>query len=439
MDEHLRAVTDQQEWGIDAGGLATSLIGRTIPTPADREPNTIIDVSAGNVLVGTEASPDGARVPLRAIQDGLNILLRTGELRIEPATFGGLRRSSAIGAILATLDGVDVSAGPTWLRLGRAPLRDALEQICALRPRARLTRTVSRDEPLAAAMAIALPEQVRRFLPGGERYKVQGSAGEPNTNWAETPVLAVFDRLVTDTPRRGHYVAFLFRSNGDGVVLCLTQSTTEIREQAGPGYLGALRARADQLASLLSSDHGPFSDGPVDLSATGARSRGYEQGTVLTATYPAGAIPHDAVIASHLRRLLTLGDELTMRLDAGAAAADEPAGAQPALESRRLRWHYRAEGRNNTLVKRAKRLQGLSCQACRRDYAAEFGKAGTRVMDAHHRVPFSELDAAPTALDPVADFDIVCANCHRMLHSRTPPLTVEELKQLLDRTETSSA
>jgi 5-methylcytosine-specific restriction protein A len=282
-------------------------------------------------------------------------------------------------------------------------------------------------------MTVALPENTQRFLPGGERYKVQGSAGEPNTNWAETPVLAVFDRLVTDTPRRGHYVAFLFRSDGDTVVLCLTQSTTEIREQAGADYLSALRTRADQLAALLTSSHGPFASGPVDLLATGARSRGYEQGTVLSLTYRAGSIPHDAVIGNHLRALLALGDELTMRLDAGAASADESAGTQTALESRRVRWHYRAEGRNSTLVKRAKRLQGTRCQACQRDYVAEFGEAGKGVIDAHHRVPFSELDVAPTALDPVADFDIVCANCHRMLHSRTPPLELEELEKWLNR------
>lgn len=107
----------------NAREVVAGLVGRTISTLDWREANEVLRIAGPDVIVGTADSPEGAAVALRKIQDGLDTLFATGEIRIEPATFGGYRRSSFIGAVLGTLDGVLVSPRPVWVRLaseGRA-------------------------------------------------------------------------------------------------------------------------------------------------------------------------------------------------------------------------------------------------------------------------------------------------------------------------------
>ena len=52
---------------IDAGVYLHSLVGETISTVGG-EPNTIVDVGAGTVLVATEKSPQGTPVPIKDVQ-----------------------------------------------------------------------------------------------------------------------------------------------------------------------------------------------------------------------------------------------------------------------------------------------------------------------------------------------------------------------------------
>jgi predicted HNH restriction endonuclease len=50
-------------------------------------------------------------------------------------------------------------------------------------------------------------------------------------------------------------------------------------------------------------------------------------------------------------------------------------------------------------------------------------------IEAHHKEAVASLDEAHQSNPD--DLVMLCANCHRMVHTRTPPLTVEELKDLL--------
>jgi 5-methylcytosine-specific restriction protein A len=68
---------------------------------------------------------------------------------------------------------------------------------------------------------------------------------------------------------------------------------------------------------------------------------------------------------------------------------------------------------------------------CGFNFEATYGEIGADFIEAHHLTPFSELQGRPTRLDPRADFAVVCPNCHRMLHTRTPPLPPDELRALL--------
>jgi predicted HNH restriction endonuclease len=98
----------------------------------------------------------------------------------------------------------------------------------------------------------------------------------------------------------------------------------------------------------------------------------------------------------------------------------------------RYRLHRTLE-RDTILAKRVKSkrlaaLGRLECEVCKFDFAHEFGSLGRGFIEAHHTVPVSELDGATKTRE--ADFALVCANCHRMLHYGPRLLSVAELRNL---------
>jgi 5-methylcytosine-specific restriction protein A len=105
-----------------------------------------------------------------------------------------------------------------------------------------------------------------------------------------------------------------------------------------------------------------------------------------------------------------------------------PEGVEPGEEAQRYRWHRRAE-RNPRLAQDAKRYHGTTCTVCGFDFGKRYGPHGQGYIEAHHLIPLAELTRQPgkIILDPKVDFTVVCANCHRMLHHGSPPLTVVEL------------
>lgn len=81
---------------------------------------------------------------------------------------------------------------------------------------------------------------------------------------------------------------------------------------------------------------------------------------------------------------------------------------------------------------RAKAIQhyGLSCQACDFDFKSRYGALGEGFIHVHHTVPLSSIGKSYT-VDPIRDLRPVCPNCHAMLHKRTPPYTVDELREII--------
>jgi 5-methylcytosine-specific restriction protein A len=73
---------------------------------------------------------------------------------------------------------------------------------------------------------------------------------------------------------------------------------------------------------------------------------------------------------------------------------------------------------------------GVSCCVCGFDFEKRYGSLGTGFVHVHHKKPLATL-RADYMLDPVRDLCPVCPNCHAMLHAQDPPLSVDELKNLL--------
>jgi len=99
-----------------------------------------------------------------------------------------------------------------------------------------------------------------------------------------------------------------------------------------------------------------------------------------------------------------------------------------------LRQHYRKE-RNPLIIKQAKILAKkkhgrLFCEICGFDYKKIYGEHGSDFIEGHHIKPVSQLDNTGEEVR-IEDIVLVCANCHRMIHHKTPWLSLEEIKNLV--------
>ena len=82
--------------------------------------------------------------------------------------------------------------------------------------------------------------------------------------------------------------------------------------------------------------------------------------------------------------------------------------------------------RNRDIVNKRKQLDDYTCQIC----GFKFELNGKKIIECHHLNPLSEGEARITKIE---DLVSVCPTCHRIIHLRKPPFSIEEVKQLINR------
>lgn len=70
------------------------------------------------------------------------------------------------------------------------------------------------------------------------------------------------------------------------------------------------------------------------------------------------------------------------------------------------------------------------CRVCRLNFEEKYGEIGRGYIHVHHIVPIATI-GRQYQVDPINDLVPVCPNCHAMLHRRNPPLSIEELREML--------
>lgn len=75
-------------------------------------------------------------------------------------------------------------------------------------------------------------------------------------------------------------------------------------------------------------------------------------------------------------------------------------------------------------------LKGLRCAACGFDFADFYGQMGAGYIEIHHTTPVSQL-GPDYRINVAMDLEPLCANCHAMVHRRTPPLAIQDLVALI--------
>jgi 5-methylcytosine-specific restriction protein A len=73
---------------------------------------------------------------------------------------------------------------------------------------------------------------------------------------------------------------------------------------------------------------------------------------------------------------------------------------------------------------------GTQCQICGFDFTECYGSIGEGFIHVHHLIPLS-MRNEEYELDPICDLLPVCPNCHAMLHRRSPPYSLAELREIM--------
>jgi 5-methylcytosine-specific restriction enzyme A len=113
--------------------------------------------------------------------------------------------------------------------------------------------------------------------------------------------------------------------------------------------------------------------------------------------------------------------------------ADDEEGEE-APEGRVLTRLHRVRERNRKLVaqRKSKALRDLGylrCEVCAFDFQESYGERGRGFIEVHHTRPLAMLvEEVKTKLEDLA---LLCANCHRMVHSRRPWLSLNELRAVI--------
>jgi len=74
-------------------------------------------------------------------------------------------------------------------------------------------------------------------------------------------------------------------------------------------------------------------------------------------------------------------------------------------------------------------IHGYLCKACDLDMGLRYGPAAAGLIEVHHVTLVSEVGPG-YIIDPRNDLLPLCPNCHSVAHRRSPPFSVDELREM---------
>ncbi|SDG57639.1 MrcB family domain-containing protein [Thalassobaculum litoreum] len=260
----------------------------------------------------------------------------------------------------------------------------------------------------------------------------------PAGRWALIPWIAALHPLVTTSAQFGYYVVYLFAEDMSVVYLSLQHATTELEAEFGTGKKrrDELARRAAVMRSRLSGDLGTMTLEAIDLRSDGAFATNYENGHACGVRYETASLPAETKLADDLREMIELYRTLIYRGGPDDLTSSDHTDADSTIKSithiRQARLHYKLE-LSGSYAKKVKAVHGYVCQVCDFDFEKTYGEIGKGFIEAHHLVPVATLNPGHVAtMNPRTDFAVLCSNCHRMVHKTNPPMTIDELKKLIE-------
>jgi 5-methylcytosine-specific restriction protein A len=77
-------------------------------------------------------------------------------------------------------------------------------------------------------------------------------------------------------------------------------------------------------------------------------------------------------------------------------------------------------------------IHGYVCKACDLEMSDRYGPDAAGLIEVHHVTPVSEVGPG-YIIDPRTDLVPLCPNCHSVAHRRSPPFSVDELRDMQHR------
>jgi len=137
-----------------------------------------------------------------------------------------------------------------------------------------------------------------------------------------------------------------------------------------------------------------------------------------------------APLVSALRRLGWGASGISARPRSGSSAP--VAGTQLYIEGRPRDVVQSVRERDPRARRDCLRHYGAICAACGNSMEAVYGRVAADLIHVHHIDPLADADTARQT-DPIRDLRPVCPNCHGVIHRRTPPYAIEEVRAFLAR------
>jgi 5-methylcytosine-specific restriction protein A len=320
-------------------------------------------------------------------------------------------------------------------------LRETLQRILTDYPHAKTQP--SKGHPLGNFLRHdaedAVTEALGEFRPG---LLVEGSAGKGP--WAAVPWISVFDPAITTSATEGYYVVYLFHVSRPIVHLSLNQGTTAVHAEFGRSTRAVLRDRAMFIRKRVADFLSVLPIEEIDLGSNVGLPGDYMAGHALGVTYGLDTLPAEETLRADLQRIVRAYLALTFRggIEGDAEAHSELTdefkipSKSTVIETRKYAYHRKVE-RNRTAAKQAKKFHGTRCQACDLKFDERYGAIGKNFIEAHHLRPIASLEeGVAVTYDVAADFAVLCANCHRMIHKSADPSNLGLFRALVQSSKT---
>jgi len=273
------------------------------------------------------------------------------------------------------------------------------------------------------------PREIEKLITDKTRYKTIGSPGKGN--WTDCPWIAILDTLITESPQKGYYPVFLFKSDMSGVYLSLNQGVTDVIENYKRDAKGVLKLRAEDFRAKLSFEASEFIT-KIDLKSNTRNAKHYQAGNIIAKYYSKSNLPEPSILKSDINKFLEFYENLAY---SDSSFSDHTESKH--FETKQIRLHWRIE-RNTSLSKKVKNKKGYICEACGMNFKEKYGELGEKFIEAHHLKPISDLGIGRFQVDLENDFAVLCSNCHSMIHKLDDPSNLEKLKRIIKTVHNNS-
>lgn len=104
----------------------------------------------------------------------------------------------------------------------------------------------------------------------------------------------------------------------------------------------------------------------------------------------------------------------------------------PLWEGQRVQVQVNQYERNRYARRACIEHHGTICKCCSHDMSKIYGEIAQGVIEVHHVKPIAEIGKG-YQVDPITDLVPLCPNCHRVIHKKSPPFTIEEIRAAIKK------